>query len=113
MKLLEYLKNLSDGPFTLTGMKKLSWINSKGKREGLITFGNQKEIILSLDNSQWDNILMVPLNNQQVVELMKQQQTHLQQQGGQIQQIKQAYEQIARENMDLNDNPKKLDIFRL
>ena len=43
----------------------------------------------------------IPLNNQQIVEVMKQQQTALQQQGGQLQQIKQAYEAIARENMVL------------
>ena len=45
----------------------------------------------------------IPLNNQQVVEMMKQQQSGIQTQNAQLQQIKQAYEKLARENMDLKN----------
>ena len=51
---------------------------------------------------QQDGQEPMALNNNQVVELMKQQQGQLKQQQGQLQQIKQAYEKLARENMDLN-----------
>ena len=51
----------------------------------------------------------IPLNNQQIVEIMKQQQGALQQQGGQLQQIKQAYEQLAKENMDLKNQLQSKD----
>jgi len=43
----------------------------------------------------------ISLNNTQIVELMKQQQSQLQQQNNQLQMLKSAYEQISRENMDL------------
>jgi len=40
---------------------------------------------------------------------MKQQQGALQQQGGQLQQIKQAYEQLARENMEIKNQLQSKD----
>lgn len=43
----------------------------------------------------------ISLNNNQIVELMKQQQSQLQQQYNQIQLLKGSYEQISRENMEL------------
>jgi len=51
----------------------------------------------------------IALNNHQIVEIMKQQQGALQQQGGQLQQIKQAYEQLARENMEIKNQLQSKD----
>ena len=49
----------------------------------------------------------IALNNQQIVEIMKKQQDQLQQQNGQLNHIKQAFEKLARENMDLKDDMSK------
>lgn len=49
----------------------------------------------------------IALNNQQIVEIMKKQQDQLQQQNGQLNHIKQAFEKLARENMDLKDDVSK------
>lgn len=64
--------------------------------ESMSRSGGSGQIMLQQDGKD-----PISLTNNQVVELMKQQQSQLQQQNNQIQLLKSAYEQISKENMDL------------
>ncbi len=64
--------------------------------ESMSRSGGNGQIMIQQDGKD-----PISLNNNQVVELMKQQQSQLQQQNNQIQLLKGAYEQISKENMDL------------
>jgi len=50
----------------LSGMKKTSWYTPKGKQMGLITFGKKKDVIIPLDDYEWENVLNIDIKKQDV-----------------------------------------------
>ena len=83
-------------PDVLEQMVKLEEIRRK-HAESMIANGGGGQIMIQQGDKN------VALNNQQIINIMNQQKEALQKQGEQLQQIKQAYEKLARENMDLKN----------
>ena len=50
----------------LSGMKKTSWYTPKGKQMGLITFGKKKDVIIPLDDYEWENVLNIDIKKEDV-----------------------------------------------
>ena len=83
-------------PDVLEQMVKLEEIRRK-HAESMIANGGGGQIMIQQGDKN------VALNNQQIINIMNQQKEALQKQGEQLQQIKQAYEKLARENMDIKN----------
>lgn len=83
-------------PDVLEQMVKIEETRRKHAEQMAQNNGNGGQIMFRQDGKD-----PIALNNHQIVEVVHQQQGQLKQQEGQLQQIKQAYEQLARENMDL------------
>jgi glycosyltransferase involved in cell wall biosynthesis len=83
-------------PDVLEQMVKLEEIRRK-HAESMISNGGGGQIMIQQGDKN------VALNNQQIINIMNQQKEALQKQGERLQQIKQAYEKLVRENMDLKN----------
>lgn len=83
-------------PDVLEQMVKLEEIRRK-HAESIIANGGGGQIMVQQGDKN------MALNNQQIINIINQQKEALQKQGEQLQQIKQAYEKLARENMDIKN----------
>lgn len=52
--------------FKMNGMKKSTWVTPKGKKMGLITFGKKRDIILPLEDYEWENIVNIELEKDDI-----------------------------------------------